>query len=312
MQKSWLHIKVNSAAFLANIRIYAQKYSRLALVAAAAVLILIIWLYLHPYLQGLASRQTDSWLARALYIVGGALALAGWVVSVNPPIHVRWKITCGLIFMFLVYAGFVVQSEQVSRIEVSATNAENARKAYGRDVISLRSEIASLHGEIEGTQNTIATVAKNWPDRTQWEALVSKVDKTPHGPTIVIPSPSSGNLKERAVALSNKLIWIAKRRDDLFDQAYKKNINPGENLVAPIQRWAESNFSYYQWCCEKDVDALVTEFAGLHLKDERLEQDISMIKSMEKFRTLGQRAWLDSHKFSDIGERLKALSNMMP
>ncbi|MGD0798871.1 MAG: hypothetical protein ABR910_14230 [Acidobacteriaceae bacterium] len=58
----------------------------------ALLLFCALWhFYLHPHLWPFLSKQSDSFLAIALYVAGGLLALLGIVVSFNPPKTGSWK-----------------------------------------------------------------------------------------------------------------------------------------------------------------------------------------------------------------------------
>lgn len=286
-----------------------QLVGRLIYSFCGLVVTLAFWRYGHPHLRALVSRQADTRLALILYLIGGLFALMGLIVSIKPPGPIRWKITSVMVFLSIAYIGFLVVNEQGIRTAEAAKEAAVNKRKYDDDV-------ERLENKIDDTQGTIAIFAKNSPDPARWNALLSEVNKVGTAlPTLIIPPASSGNLKERALSLVSELNGFVAYRQNFLQKRYAKEVKHGESRWPIYKSWDGSTSGMYRQLYEQRVIGIVSELAALHLRDQRLDEDLEMTKELEQAAQLsGNRisASVDLFSVQDISDRLAALAKLLP
>ena len=126
----------------------------------------------------------------------------------------------------------------------------------------------------------------------------------PNSPTM------TGNVKERAVSLANELNRFAASRWNFLQERYK-TVEPGEGRWPIYKSWDESTSGWYQHKYEQRVLLIVLELADLHLRDQRLDDDLEMIKKMEDLERLatGYRESINLFTVQEISERMAILAN---
>ncbi|HZL66429.1 MAG TPA: TIGR04086 family membrane protein [Candidatus Limnocylindrales bacterium] len=307
MSESWEWVKSRRTAL--------QERPRLAITLIISVVVFAILAFCrfgHPHLQPLVSKQTDSRLALILYLVGGLFVLMGGIVSVKPPKKTGWKIISFMVFLFLFYAGFLVTNEQGARLAKVAQDAQNTRNEDKQAKDKYDGDVRELQSNILAIYIAIATIAKNSPDSTKWNALLSEIDKvkTPASTTVVIPPVSSGNLKERTLSLANELNGFVAYRRNVLEDRYAREVKPGENRWPVYKSWDESTSGWYRQRYEQQVLSIVPELAAIHLRDQRLDGDLETIKSIEQIEQLtGNRTSVNLFTIQEISERMTFLAN---
>jgi hypothetical protein len=124
---------------------------------------------------------------------------------------------------------------------------------------------------------------------------------------------SLGNLKQRTLDLAKKLNDATANRIMMSETvASRYPSRSGEEYAKAFMEVQKNNVFYYQFCCEKEVDDLVTELAGLNLKDVMLGQLIKIVKDVEQQNAadpVNKPGFVNPQHFKIMAERLTVLAN---
>lgn len=261
------------------------------------------WTPLEAFVLGF----TDTQISNALFAVWIIIPLLGFIMSIKSPDNAIWASVYIIAFIAVATFGYLLQLEQGARAEHAVIEQKQIQKKYDRDVGDLNGHIINLHGQIKGLQDTVGVIAKNFPDRKNWESFfsgISDIAKKSQPNVVMVEPASSGNLKQRALEMGTKL------QDMIDDRTRMRNniiVGPDNERPKQEEKWAQSNLSYYQWCCEKDLDGLIAEFKALHLADKDLDRVVWTIKEMEMHPS--PPGWLGPLQMSALHDGIIRLAN---
>ncbi len=167
--------------------------------------------------------------------------------------------------------------------------------------------------DIPGLSTTPTPIAKlETPTATPTPAVTKPTPKLMPSPipprptpTIAIQLPAVGNLKQRAINLSNE-IMVDLHRHGWGIPAYEP-LPPGVIARMPhgpeVMQWSAGRSSYFKSRLLKRVINMRDEFAQLHLQDEELNMYLDMYLDASRTDTD-----ITPMAIASISERLKALA----
>ncbi len=213
--------------------------------------------------SGVAAMYGDDYkISVGLYFFGIALFVAkflSWEENRKLPLLKRWIAS---ISIFVVGSALFVGSLwwiQVRRSDVASAKAINVQpKAASIPVVSPSTEL-NKHGK--------------------------KINNSKSQPQVIVQTAQTfGNLKGRAVALSQKIM------NDLWLHGWQGGQKPPWNFpttpmpTAPEERaqWYSARSNDFRWESLEEVIDIRNEFAQLHIRDEELEKSLKYVGLTEQ------------------------------
>ncbi len=158
--------------------------------------------------------------------------------------------------------------------------------------------------------------------RELWRVSPTTKPSTPT-PVIIQTAPTFGNIKERAVALSQEIM------SDLYRNGWPpgpgQQISPGFVIQQmpttgnELSRWIKNRSGYFRWRFFERVLDIRNEFAQLHLRDERLDDFFKyqgMIEQANKqMAAIDPQRQIDTpllpQQVEEVAERLRVLAEQI-
>ncbi len=278
---------------------------------------------------GANRMSTDQLFAKTCFTISAIILLArfGWWLAFELHTNTPRLVLCVFILfgiigsLWLISMKWVAQREQKSvmplqkQLTAEEIATEVAKRIPGLTLESKESQPQEPAKKVDKTEKSIL------PEPPPKEL---DVPLSPSPPPIVMQLPSVGNLKQRAITLSEEIM------EDLYRHGWRQY--PGrkqESSRMPIQqmptdsegvmKWTRSRSGYFKFRFFERVLDLRNEFAQLHLRDQELDDFFKyqgMIENANRqLSALPQPQRIDHpilpQEIERVAERLKILADQI-